>query len=110
MWGIPQVMKMIRNGFYVCIGVGVEMGTRLTVIACARNNMERMGNHAGFHKRFAPVIKIQPPGIACSLSHYIELMLGGMITPYTCINPNPVFHLCAGFSNLGMGEHAMATP
>src|SRR5438552_3672069 len=101
-------MHVIRNGFYIIIGIRVKMGAGLPLVTPALNGMKQVRYHAGFHKTLSMLVKIDSPGIARAFGEEFENVFQRMITPDSGIDADPFPFRRTGFADFGMGEDSMA--
>ena len=104
-----QIVKMVRNRWYVCIGMRIEVLTRLAAITRLINDVVQVRNHAGRSKSFSVLIEVHTPGIASSMGKHIKLMLQRMVSPDPSVNLGSFRVWCTRFSNIGMREYTVAS-
>ena len=63
---------MIGDRLDVVVGVRIEVGAPLPLVAGALDDVEQMRNHAGRQKRLAVVVEVDAPGIAGAVAKDLE--------------------------------------
>src|SRR5262249_11884147 len=77
----PLPMQMIGDGLDVVIGVRIEVGAGLAMIAAPLDDVEGMRNDTGLDKCLAVIVEIEAPGIAGPVREDLELVPSRMIAP-----------------------------
>src|SRR5262249_13679674 len=80
-----DVVAMLRDRLNVGVGIGLEMLTRLALVASALDYVVQVRNHARCAKRLAMIVEVDAPGIARPLGEYFKLFPRRVIAPDACI-------------------------
>src|SRR5690606_29181296 len=100
---------MISDFLDIIIGIGVEVLTRLAQVSGSLYGMEHVWNHTNGDKGVTVFIKVNPPGIACSLTEQFKLLRNGMVSPYSGVQFDPLLIRSSGLTHVGMGEYPVGT-
>src|SRR5947209_19629316 len=102
-------MNDVDDIFDDVIDVRIEMQAGLQSETTALDDVEEMRDHAGFDETLAVLVEVNSPGIAGAFAEQLEDFFGGMIAPDASIDVRALAIRRAGLSDVGVGEHAVAT-
>src|SRR5204863_7077139 len=106
---LDAVVLVVGDRLDVLVGVLVLVLTALPMVAAALDDVPKVRDDAGFDEHLPMLVEVDAPGIARTLGELLEALLGRVIAPDRGVHEDALLVGGAGFADLRVGEHAVAS-